>query len=340
MNRMRLWRTKKMSQEAGRLAQICVWAPERAVALTRQICARLAEPNERGETLRNRLRKQLDRRRTIAYEWRGFSSQVEIDYPFVGPWWHLVNIGGRIIGPMNTHIELSPEEAEELKNRLSRCCDKEIEAWLQERKLQHQVRDNTGVVVGRFAPEDPNRPASEASFTENEAAIAKAVTEAAFQSRKPPIDDPSIIEFEGVDGFPSFCQIAHRKQGGRVQFALIHMENSGSSPTNVFESLATFLRQRFYPHVDAGKIDWFDVYPADVYILIPLTIHSVTMKHANGVYSYPEWHSTQDTISEDWRTLITDIIARSRAVRQSAQEASPKVTRPRGSRQIGGQKPK
>jgi len=35
MNRMKLWRIRKMSQEAGRQTQICVWAPEHDADLVR-----------------------------------------------------------------------------------------------------------------------------------------------------------------------------------------------------------------------------------------------------------------------------------------------------------------
>src|SRR5207249_2391073 len=143
---------------------------------------------------------------------------------------------------------------------------------------------------------------------------------------KPPLDDPSVIEFEGVHGFPSFCQIAHRKKGDRVHFALIHMANGGTSPTNMFESLATHLRQRFYPKVDAGSIEWFDVFPPDTYAFMGLTINSVTMKHANGVYSDPEWHSTKETLPEDWRTIITDAIARGQAAREKATTSTKRPT--------------
>jgi hypothetical protein len=62
----------------------------------------------------------------------------------------------------------------------------------------------------------------------------------------------------------------------------IHMKNGGTSPTNMFESLATHLRQRFYPNGDRGKIDWLDVFPADVYVLMPFTIDSVVMKHVTA----------------------------------------------------------
>lgn len=321
MNKMKLWRLRKRSHEAGRLTQICVWAPERAAELVRNICARVAEPTERGECLRGKLRPELERRRSIWREWHGFTSRVEIDYPFIGPWWFMKNIGGRVVGPSNTHIELSPTEADALMERLSRCCDREIEAWLDEQDLLHVVRDQTGVVTGREAPEDTNRPGDETEFAANEARIAKSHTEAAIDSRKPPLDDPSIIQYEGVHGFPSFCQIVHRRHGGRVQFALIHMPNGGTSPTNMLESLATHLRQRFYPDVDAGCIDWFDVVPPDLYEYIGFTIHPVTMQYANGVYSDPSWLVPNADIAEDWRALIAEIIARGRPARTIAKAA-------------------
>jgi hypothetical protein len=323
---MTLWRSKKRSQEAGRLAQICVWAPETEAELARQLCTRVAEPTERGEKLRGSLFQQLHRRRTICYEWHGFTTRVEIDYPFVGRWWSLKNIGGRILGPLRTHVELSPDEAAALRERLNRCCQREVEAWLKENDLLDRVRDDTGVVTGDDATEDPNRPADETAFAANEARIAREVLEAAWASRKPPMNHPSIVEFEGVHGFPSFCQIAHRKQDDRVQFALIHMNNGGTSPTNMFESLATHLRQRFYPKVDAGKIDWYDVQPAEVYTWRPLTILSVTMQHANGVYSDPAWHKPND-FPEDWLAIITDIIVRGEAARKLVEDAPPPSTK-------------
>ncbi|HEV2424018.1 MAG TPA: hypothetical protein VGZ29_04230 [Terriglobia bacterium] len=229
------------------------------------------------------------------------------------------NIGGRVVRPGDTHIELSPDEADALRERLSRSCQREIEAWLKEQDLTNAVRDSTGVVTGREAPEDPHRPADDSAFAENEARIARAHTEAARSSRKPPVDDPSVIQYEGNHGFPSFCQIVHRKQGERVQFALIHMPNGGTSPTNMFESLATHLRQRFYPKVDAGRIDWFDVVPPDLYQWMPFTITVVTMQHANGVYSDPSWYLAKD--DEDWRTLILDTITRGQPARHIAQAA-------------------
>jgi hypothetical protein len=46
-----------------------------------------------------------------------------------------------------------------------------------------------------------------------------------------------------------------------VQFALIHIPHGGTSPTNMFAGLATYMRQRFYPEVGAGQILWYDVIP-------------------------------------------------------------------------------
>jgi hypothetical protein len=122
----------------------------------------------------------------------------------------------------------------------------------------------------------------EAAFAANDAKIACCITEAARAYRKPAVDDPSVVEYEGISGFPSFCQLAHRRQRGRVQFALIHMANVGTSPANMFASLATYIRQQFYPDVDAGRIDWYDVMPAGVYHTRRTEILQVTMEHATA----------------------------------------------------------
>jgi hypothetical protein len=119
MNRMKLWRIRRMSQEAGRQTQICVWAPEHDADLVREICARVAEATSRGEELRRSLTPQIGRRRTIYTQWAGTTLWVEIDCPFVGPRLSMLNIGGRITGSDGTHIELSPEEAADLRDRFS-----------------------------------------------------------------------------------------------------------------------------------------------------------------------------------------------------------------------------
>jgi hypothetical protein len=193
---------------------------------------------------------------------------------------------------------------------------------------QTHVPDNTGVVTDeRFLDTtrgiDPNRIDDEAAFAVNEARIARSITESARASRKPPVDDPSVIEYEGISGFPSFCQIAHRRLGDRVQFALIHMANGGTSPTNMFAILATYMRQQFYPEVDAGRIDWYDVHPASVYRLERTNVLSVALQHANGIYSKPEW-GQGPAISEDWAAFINETVLRGQTARDAA-EAVPHV---------------
>lgn len=325
MNRMRLWRAKKMSQEAGRLTQICVWAPESDAELVRNICTRVAEPTERGRHLRNKLRQQVERRRTIYAQWHGGSWEIEIDLPFVGPWWFMRNIGGRVAGPFDTHIELSPEEVGDLKRQLDLAFDTKIEEWLRRHKLTGCVRDNTGVltterIVNALLGKEADRPADEAAFAANEARIARAVVEAGYAERKPPVKDPSVIEYEGISGFPSFCQIAHRRQGERVQFALIHMKNGGTSPTNMFACLATLMRQHFYPDVDASRIDWFDVLPKDVYSeRLRTDIIPVVMQHANGIYSESSWSGPEP--SQDWVAFVEAVIDRGQSKRRAAEDA-------------------
>src|SRR4029077_12407216 len=122
-----------------------VWAPEPDADLVRDICTRVAEATSRGADLRRALIPQVGRRRTIYAKWQGTSLQVEVDYPLVGPWWFMRNIGGRIHGSDGTHIELTPDEAQHLKDRLMRTCQAEITSWLESHKLIHQ-RDDTGVV--------------------------------------------------------------------------------------------------------------------------------------------------------------------------------------------------
>jgi len=327
MNRMRLWRSKKTSQEAGRQTQVCVWTPEQDAELVRQLCTRLAEPSERGSSLRSVLMKQLNRRRTIGDTWSAGGWTVEFDRPFVGPWWFMRQIGGRIIGPLETHIELQPEEANELNLRLDKLIAREIEAWASEKKFYGTMRDDTGVILSEsltLPHEDRviRRPASDAEFAANEARIARTIHDAAIAYRKPPFKDSSLIEFEGAFGFPSFCQIAHRQHQGRVQFALIHMPNGGSSPTNMVESLATLMRLRFYPKLDPGLIDWFDVVPPGTYDMFrEIVIHAVTLQHANGVYSDPDWSGAPDDPSGDWRAFIEATIERGRKARELAQAA-------------------
>jgi hypothetical protein len=108
-----------------------------------------------------------------------------------------------------------------------------------------------------------------------------------------------------------------------VQFALIHMPNGGVSPTNMVESLASHLRQQFYPKVDPCQIDWFDVIPPRTYSSVDkLSISAVSLQHANGVYSSPSWHPANLHISDDWTAFILATIERGQKARSLAESAS------------------
>ena len=328
MNRMRLWRQKKRFTESGVMTQVCVWAPERSEDLVRRICERVAEPTERGDSLRCVLVRQLNRLRTISRAWSGMTWRMELDGPYVGPYWFMKPIGGRIMGTDSTHVELSPIEAETLEKRLVACCDREISAWLDANKLLGKVRDNTGVVCGTDTPQtlSESRPADEAAFAANEARIAKGIVDVGVLDRTPPMDDPSIIQFEGISGFPSFCQIAHRRNGDRVQIALIYAQNGGTSPTNMFECLATHVRHLFYPETHAAQIDWFDVVPKEVYGAYNprlgregMTFDAVSMENACGVYGRPSWSTFDPATDPDWIAFVQHIIDRAQTFRAHAE---------------------
>ena len=112
----------------------------------------------------------------------------------------------------------------------------------------------------------------------------------------------------------------------RIQIALIHAEFGGASPTNMFEDLATHVRQKFYPEVAADKIEWYDVVPNGIYnhhkfssARDGISINAVSMKHANGIYSSPTWAKFDGTTAPGWITLIEGVIARAHISRSYAE---------------------
>jgi hypothetical protein len=101
------------------------------------------------------------------------------------------------------------------------------------------------------------------------------------------------------------------------------MDNGGATPTNMFAQLATSMRQQFYPNLDAGRIDWYDVIPAGVYQRKITHILPVQMEHANGVFAKPKWSLNMNGIPKDWVALIDETIARGRSNRDGSGTASP-----------------
>jgi hypothetical protein len=80
----------------------------------------------------------------------------------------------------------------------------------------------------------------------------------------------------------------------------------------------------FRPLISSSLIDWFDVVPPNTYSSGPpfdkLTIDPVTMQHANGVYSNPEW-SNGDNLPQDWTSFVAAVVERSRKFRQHIEAA-------------------
>ena len=78
----------------------------------------------------------------------------------------------------------------------------------------------------------------------------------------------------------------------------------------MFAGLATHMRQLFYPKVDAGQIDWYDVIPkyGDP-TLRSISINPVIMQHANGIYSHPTWSSANSNNSADLAAFIKSTIS-------------------------------
>ena len=77
----------------------------------------------------------------------------------------------------------------------------------------------------------------------------------------PASSEPTVITFDGFHGWPSRCHLVHRRYGERILVAFGHIENTGTSPTNMVEELASAVRLRFYPKDRFDRIEWFDAWP-------------------------------------------------------------------------------
>ena len=77
----------------------------------------------------------------------------------------------------------------------------------------------------------------------------------------PAASEPTVMTFDGFHGWPSRCHLVHRRHGERILVAFGHIENGGTSPTNMVEELAAAVRQQFYPKDRFDRIEWFDAWP-------------------------------------------------------------------------------
>lgn len=268
LGRMKQWR-EAQRQRAGGMVEIATWVPQRSAKFLKEIFARLADPSERGEDYRLVVSPWAKRRRVVLREYEGTSYSAEIDLPFLGPHWYQRPAGGRVMGAHGTWIELTPDEALEVSDRCRDAVSSVLKEWLSKNEMLGSARDHVGVVPDLYfgrsddqlrARDSIFRPVSDDEFAKSEAEIAQGVADAAAKSRLHHSDDPTIVYYPGAWGIPSRCHAIHRQNGDKVLFALVHVPNGGTSPTNMIEELTKRMHKKFYPYVPFSKIQWFDAW--------------------------------------------------------------------------------
>lgn len=330
VGRMREWRDVQR-RKAGGMVQLTTWVPQRSAEYLRDIFARLADPGERGDDYRLVVARWPRRRRVVAQHCEGTDFSAEIDLPFLGPHWYMQPAGGRVTGPGETWIELTPAEAGEVSSRCKNATSDALAGWLREHDLLGKLRDHTGVALdtdfasSSYPARDDDslmRPDTEEAFLENEARIARELEREALRSRKHPTDDPTVVEYEGAFGVPSRCHALHRREGDRVLFALGHIRHGGTSPTNMIGELATRMRARFYPDMPAERIEWFDCWSGyDTSFGDGVRIARVHLQcDTRGRYTDPQW-SHGPELPEDFRAEITRVLEPGAAVAAEKTQA-------------------
>lgn len=294
--RVSQWRNAMRTAHGGS-TQPGVWVPTRYADFLKEVIGRLSQLGTMGDEYRSIAYLWLNRRRPVAHHYTGFGYSLEIDGPSVGAYWYNLPMGGRVMGEMGTWVELTPDEAEEVHSKVRRAVGSTLEEWLREKELLGHIVDHTGVATD-VAWSDPRypesqytsiaRPATDDDFQANEVRIARDVERDAYRRRRHPTDDPTIEYYEGFHGYPSRCHIIHRQINGNVLFALGHVKNGGTSPTNMFENLATLLRRKYYPKIAPGQIRWFDVW-IDVPYDGQKRINSVELTWNGSRYENPAW---------------------------------------------------
>lgn len=320
LGRMKQWR-EAQRQRAGGMVEISTWVPVRASKFLKDIFALLGDPSERGDSYRLIVSSWLNRRRVVDAKFHGTSYSAEIDLPYLGPHWHQRPAGGRIFGDCETWVELTPDEAREVSELCQTAVSEILEGWLTKREMIGTLRDHVGVALDPdFAnvdylprPEDSLfRPETEEEFAKNEAEIAQGVAEAAYNSRRHPRDEPTIVYYPGAFGFPSRCHAIHRVINDEILFALVHVPNGGTSPTNMIVELTRRMHKSYYPDVHFSKIRWFDVYRIPWRSDDEIHINSVEFKKDNESGSTKVIWGRADRLPDDF---VGDI---SRAVHLSS----------------------
>ncbi len=110
------------------------------------------------------------------------------------------------------------------------------------------------------------------------------------------------FEFEDRQGSKANCLVIQRSTEGHAQIAFL--QNSLWRVAEVFPSVATLARQKFFPALPPSAIDWFDVIPTDGATVLTTAIYRVSMPALNGIYHDPEWKEVENEEDINWISSV------------------------------------
>lgn len=128
-------------------------------------------------------------------------------------------------------------------------------------------------------------------------------------------DEPNTtFYYRGFSGAQSKCRVIRWHSRDRIFIALSHIKWCGTSPTNVFEELATTIRAVYYHEVDPNSIEFFDHWPSEHSLtrqeeLIPVWLD---WEGESKSYQNPEWQRELQAPAE-FCQIVRDTVASARA---------------------------
>ena len=272
------WRQDRKNKRAG-WKQVTTWIEQQDEELLKPIFNMLAgisfddevDEFQASITYRNarHYRDQASRwayrQRPVQYDFMGFSAYAEIDAPTAGDRMRRLPIGGRVhAGP--TQVELTPIQAEEVRKKCQTAIESTLKQWISDNKLKNVVHDDTGVVVNPIYSDDTDtglnrhgniRRQDPRAFAENERHLLHSIMEMIEASYKHHDNNPDIYYYQGYWS-PSRCFVVTEEKNGVLYVALGQVCNGGTSPTNVFEAIATELLEKRITNTAPENIVWLN----------------------------------------------------------------------------------
>lgn len=287
--RMTGWRNQRR-QRYGGMAVIDTWVQARHLKELRAIFARLAEPGWWGNAHRQAVAHWLHRRRAAPQRVEGLQSAIEIDRPSIGINGAVVPIGGRIIHPDGTFVELEPHEAAELQEQVHAALEGAVMGFLRRHKLESTVRHSTGVVTDRAGMNLPVASMTDKEFEANEErTIRRIAVQTKTEGYTDLTEDAFICHYEGAGGLPSACLVVRHAAGDRKLVALIEIADGGTPPTVLFETLAPRVEKKLYPWAGPSTVEWLDVWLDPFSSSDKIGLARVRWQDPNGPPRAPEW---------------------------------------------------